>query len=251
MASILETETSNLGYNGIKTEISRHSRNVNKGLQTNSDDSKKEIKNNTLSSLANIKIKQIRLPKILTQSTDVNYNKKIIRLKKNFLKKEEEESKDKFLITGLENKGIDTNEFKENDNKIKRKDSTLFEVAELLLNANEIKKKDKSKSKQKLNISLKEENDFFNRMSIRKKPKNIEKIETQREKRLTHSLQYLKKMSNCYLDYQKKNLRKDFKNSSRKLDKIGNQIHNIFDVMREETDTQFQELLKKDGIEFY
>ena len=94
MASILETETSNLGYNGIKTEISRHSRNVNKGLQTNSDDSKKEIKNNTLSSLANIKIKQIRLPKILTQSTDVNYNKKIIRLKKNFLKKEEEESKD-------------------------------------------------------------------------------------------------------------------------------------------------------------
>ena len=38
-----------------------------------------------------IKIKQIRLPKILTQSTDVNYNKKIIRLKKNFLKKEEEE----------------------------------------------------------------------------------------------------------------------------------------------------------------
>ena len=108
MASILETETSNLGYNGIKTEISRHSRNVNKGLQTNSDDSKKEIKNNTLSSLANIKIKQIRLPKILTQSTDVNYNKKIIRLKKNFLKKEEEESKDKFLITGLENKGIDT-----------------------------------------------------------------------------------------------------------------------------------------------
>ena len=54
MASILETETSNLGYNGIKTEISRHSRNVNKGLQTNSDDSKKEIKNNTLSSLANI-----------------------------------------------------------------------------------------------------------------------------------------------------------------------------------------------------
>ena len=72
MASILETETSNLGYNGIKTEISRHSRNVNKGLQTYSDDSKKEIKNNTLSSLANIKIKQIRLPKILTQSTDVN-----------------------------------------------------------------------------------------------------------------------------------------------------------------------------------
>ena len=88
-------------------------------------------------------------------------------------------------------------------------------------------------------------------MSIRKKPKNIEKIETQREKRLTHSLQYLKKMSNCYIDYQKKNLRKDFKNSTRKLDKIGNQIHNIFDVMREETDTQFQELLKKDGIEFY
>ena len=58
-------------------------------------------------------------------------------------------------------------------------------------------------------------------------------------------------MSNCYLDYQKKNLRKDFKNSTRKLDKIGNQIHNIFDVMREETDTQFQELLKKDSIEFY
>ena len=251
MASILETETSNLGYNGIKTEISRHSRNVNKGLQTNSDDSKKEIKNNTLSSLANIKIKQIRLPKILTQSTDVNYNKKIIKLKKNLLKKEEEDTNEKFLITGLENKGIDTNEFKENDNKIKRKDSTLFEVAELLLNSNEIKKNEKSKAKKKLNISLKERDEYFSKMSIRKKPKNIEKIETQREKRLTHSLQYLKKMSNCYLNYQKNNIISDFKNSSRKLERIGNKIHNIFDVMREETDTQFQELLKKDGIEFY
>ena len=110
MSSVLETETSNMGYNGINTEISRHSRNVNKGFQTENDDLKREIKNNTLSSLANIKIKQIRLPNILTQSTDVNYNKKIIKLKKNLLKKEEDESTDKFLITGLENKAIDTYE---------------------------------------------------------------------------------------------------------------------------------------------
>ena len=121
MSTILETETSNLGYNGIKTEISRHSRNVNRGLQTESDDSKREIKNNTLSSLANIKIKQIRLPKILTQSTDVNYNKKIIKLKKNLLKKEEEDTNEKFLITGLENKAIDTYELTQNDNNNKNK----------------------------------------------------------------------------------------------------------------------------------
>jgi hypothetical protein len=251
MTTILETETSNLGYNGIKTEISRHSRNVNRGLQTESDDSKREIKNNTLSSLANIKIKQIRLPKILTQSTDVNYNKKIIKLKKNLLKKEEEDTNEKFLITGLENKAIETNESPHNDNHLKKRNSNLFEVAELLLNPNEIKKNEKTKSKKKLNISLKERDDFFNKMSIRKKPKNIEKIESQREKKLTHSLQYLKKMSNCYLNYQKNNIISDFKNSSRKLERIGNKIHNIFDVMREETDTQFQELLKKDSIEFY
>jgi hypothetical protein len=253
MSTILETETSNLGYNGIKTEISRHSRNVNRGLQTESDDSKREIKNNTLSSLANIKIKQIRLPKILTQSTDVNYNKKIIKLKKNLLKKEEDESTDKFLITGLENKAIDTYELTQNDNnnKNKKKRNSLFEVAELLLNSNEIKKNEKSKAKKKLNISLKERDEYFSKMSIRKKPKNIEKIESQREKKLTHSLQYLKKMSNCYLNYQKKNIISDFKDSTRKLDRIGNKIHNIFDIMREDTDTQFQELLKKDSIEFY
>ena len=58
-------------------------------------------------------------------------------------------------------------------------------------------------------------------------------------------------MSNCYLNYQKNNIISEFKNSSRKLERIGNKIHNIFDVMREETDTQFQELLKKDSIEFY
>ena len=124
MSTILETETSNLGYNGIKTEISRHSRNVNRGLQTESDDSKREIKNNTLSSLANIKIKQIRLPKILTQSTDVNYNKKIIKLKKNLLKKEEEDTNEKFLITGLENKAIVTQN--DNNNKNKKKEIVIY-----------------------------------------------------------------------------------------------------------------------------
>ena len=83
-------------------------------------------------------------------------------------------------------------------------------------------------------------------MSLRKKPKNIEKAET---KRYHHSINFLKKMTNCYLDYEKKIVINDFQNKRKELEKIGNEIYNTFDIMRVKTELQFEKLIKKDDLE--
>ena len=56
-------------------------------------------------------------------------------------------------------------------------------------------------------------------------------------------------MLHCYIDYQRKNLFEDFKKSEKKLEQIDNKIHNMFNVMREESEIKFQELLNKDEID--
>ena len=220
-------------------------------VQSIDDYTKDKIKKITLSNLANIKIKTIKLPQILTQSTDPNHHRKIIKLKKKLLSKEKENKKnEKFLLTGVENKLIGTDEF-EKDNNIKlnenKKDNNkLFDVNELLFQENERYNVEKIKNKLNIGIPLKSDSYFLNKMSLRKKPKNIEKAET---KRYHHSINFLKKMTNCYLDYEKKIVINDFQNKRKELEKIGNEIYNTFDIMRVKTEFQFEKLIKKDELE--
>ena len=223
----------------------------NMAVQSIDDYTKDKIKKITLSNLANIKIKTIKLPQILTQSTDPNHHRKIIKLKKKLLSKEKENKKnEKFLLTGVENKLIGTDEF-EKDNNIKlnenKKDNNkLFDVNELLFQENERYNVEKIKNKLNIGIPLKSDSYFLNKMSLRKKPKNIEKAET---KRYHHSINFLKKMTNCYLDYEKKIVINDFQNKRKELEKIGNEIYNTFDIMRVKTEFQFEKLIKKDELE--
>ena len=224
----------------------------NMAVQSIDDYTKDKIKKITLSNLANIKIKTIKLPQILTQSTDPNHHRKIIKLKKKLLSKEKENKKnDKFLLTGVENKLIGTDEF-EKDNNInklnesKKDNNKLFDVNELLFQENERYNVEKIKNKLNIGIPLKSDSYFLNKMSLRKKPKNIEKAET---KRYHHSINFLKKMTNCYLDYEKKIVINDFQNKRKELEKIGNEIYNTFDIMRVKTELQFEKLIKKDDLE--
>jgi hypothetical protein len=220
-------------------------------VQSIDDYTKDKIKKITLSNLANIIIKTIKLPQILSQSTDPNHHRKIIKLKKKLLSKEKENKKnEKFLLTGVENKLIGTDEF-EKDNNIKlnenKKDNNkLFDVNELLFQENERYNVEKIKNKLNIGIPLKSDSYFLNKMSLRKKPKNIEKAET---KRYHHSINFLKKMTNCYLDYEKKIVINDFQNKRKELEKIGNEIYNTFDIMRVKTEFQFEKLIKKDELE--
>ena len=212
----------------------------NMAVQSIDDYTKDKIKKITLSNLANIKIKTIKLPQILTQSTDPNHHRKIIKLKKKLLSKEKENKKnEKFLLTGVENKLIGTDEFEKDNNK-------LFDVNELLFQENERYNVEKIKNKLNIGIPLKSDSYFLNKMSLRKKPKNIEKAET---KRYHHSINFLKKMTNCYLDYEKKIVINDFQNKRKELEKIGNEIYNTFDIMRVKTEFQFEKLIKKDELE--
>jgi hypothetical protein len=247
---------SEIAYSHNIESIRNSSRNKinhkNMAVQSIDDYSKDKIKKITLSNLANIKIKTIKLPQILTQSTDPNHHRKIIKLKKKLLSKEKENKKnDKFLLTGVENKLIGTDEF-EKDNNInklnesKKENNKLFDVNELLFQENERYNVEKIKNKLNIGIPLKSDFYFLNKMSLRKKPKNIEKAET---KRYHHSINFLKKMTNCYLDYEKKIVINDFQNKRKELEKIGNDIYNTFDIMRVKTELQFEKLIKKDELE--
>ena len=224
----------------------------NMAVQSIDDYTKDKIKKITLSNLANIKIKTIKLPQILTQSTDPNHHRKIIKLKKKLLSKEKENKKnDKFLLTGVENKLIGTDEFEKDNgvnklNESKKDNNKLFDVNELLFQENERYNVEKIKNKLNIGIPLKSDSYFLNKMSLRKKPKNIEKAET---KRYHHSINFLKKMTNCYLDYEKKIVINDFQNKRKELEKIGNEIYNTFDIMRVKTEFQFEKLIKKDDLE--
>ena len=224
----------------------------NMAVQSIDDYTKDKIKKITLSNLANIKIKTIKLPQILTQSTDPNHHRKIIKLKKKLLSKEKENKKnDKFLLTGVENKLIGTDEFEKDNgvnklNESKKDNNKLFDVNELLFQENERYNVEKIKNKLNIGIPLKSDSYFLNKMSLRKKPKNIEKAET---KRYHHSINFLKKMTNCYLDYEKKIVINDFQNKRKELEKIGNEIYNTFDIMRVKTEFQFEKLIKKDELE--
>jgi hypothetical protein len=221
-------------------------------VQSIDDYTKDKIKKITLSNLANIKIKTIKLPQILTQSTDPNHHRKIIKLKKKLLSKEKENKKnEKFLLTGVENKLIGTDEFEKDNgvnklNESKKDNNKLFDVNELLFQENERYNVEKIKNKLNIGIPLKSDSYFLNKMSLRKKPKNIEKAET---KRYHHSINFLKKMTNCYLDYEKKIVINDFQNKRKELEKIGNEIYNTFDIMRVKTEFQFEKLIKKDELE--
>ena len=224
----------------------------NMAVQSIDDYTKDKIKKITLSNLANIKIKTIKLPQILTQSTDPNHHRKIIKLKKKLLSKEKENKKnEKFLLTGVENKLIGTDEFEKDNgvnklNESKKDNNKLFDVNELLFQENERYNVEKIKNKLNIGIPLKSDSYFLNKMSLRKKPKNIEKAET---KRYHHSINFLKKMTNCYLDYEKKIVINDFQNKRKELEKIGNEIYNTFDIMRVKTEFQFEKLIKKDELE--
>ena len=225
----------------------------NMAVQSIDDYTKDKIKKITLSNLANIKIKTIKLPQILTQSTDPNHHRKIIKLKKKLLSKEKENKKnEKFLLTGVENKLIGTDEFEKDNgvnklNESKKDNNKLFDVNELLFQENERYNVEKIKNKLNIGIPLKSGSYFLNKMNLRKKPKNIEKAEN---KRFHHSLNFLKKMTNCYLDYEKKNVINDFQNNSKILTRIRNDIYNTFDVMRVKTEVQFENLINKEELEF-
>jgi hypothetical protein len=230
----------------------RNKRNI--GIQS-IDNSKDEIKKTTLSNLGDIKIQIIKLPHILTPSTEPNHNKKIIKLKKKIIKEKEDNNKEKFLITGVENKltGTDdlgignyNNNNNEKNDESKKDNNKLYDVNELLFKENERYDVEKIKNKLNIGIPLKSDSYFLNKMSLRKKPKNIEKAET---KRYHHSINFLKKMTNCYLDYEKKIVINDFQNKRKELEKIGNEIYNTFDIMRVKTEFQFEKLIKKDELE--
>ena len=232
----------------------RNKRNI--GIQS-IDNSKDEIKKTTLSNLGDIKIQIIKLPHILTPSTEPNHNKKIIKLKKKIIIKEKEDNnKEKFLITGVENKltGTDdlgignyNNNNNEKNDESKKDNNKLYDVNELLFKENERYDVEKIKNKLNIGIPLKSGSYFLNKMNLRKKPKNIEKAEN---KRFHHSLNFLKKMTNCYLDYEKKNVINDFQNNSKILTRIRNDIYNTFDVMRVKTEVQFENLINKEELEF-
>ncbi len=218
--------------------------------------SKDEIKKTTLSNLGDIKIQIIKLPQILTQSTEPNHNKKIIKLKKKIIKEKEDNNKEKFLITGVENKltGTDdlgigdyNNNNNEKNDESKKDNNKLYDVNELLFKENERYDVEKIKNKLNIGIPLKSGSYFLNKMNLRKKPKNIEKVEN---KRFLHSLNFLKKMTNCYLDYEKKIVVNDFQNNNKRLQRIRNDIYNTFDNMRVKTEVQFENLLNKEDIEF-
>ena len=239
------TETE-VKYRGNSDFLGKISRNKKKSLGVQSENSSNEINNkNTLSQFAKIKIKTIKLPQILTHSTNINHNKRIIKLKKKLLNNNQND----FLLTGIDTKkyekdDIKNNEFLSNQNIDNNK---LYEVSELLIADNE-NNNEYINLKQKLilNNTPNVNNSILKKMIIRKKPKNIEKIKSHN---YIHSSKYLDKMLHCYIDYQRKNLFEDFKKSEKKLEQIDNKIHNMFNVMREESEIKFQELLNKDEID--
>ena len=185
------TETE-VKYRGNSDFLGKISRNKKKSLGVQSENSSNEINNkNTLSQFAKIKIKTIKLPQILTHSTNINHNKRIIKLKKKLLNNNQND----FLLTGIDTKKYEKDDIKNNEFLLNQNidNNKLYEVSELI--------------------------------------------------------KYLDKMLHCYIDYQRKNLFEDFKKSEKKLEQIDNKIHNMFNVMREESEIKFQELLNKDEID--
>ena len=61
----------------------------------------------------------------------------------------------------------------------------------------------------------------------------------------------IRDMTNCYLDFQNKNNISNFKIANHKLNNVEKKINNIFNVIRNEVDFGFKELLNDDKIEFH
>ena len=57
-------------------------------------------------------------------------------------------------------------------------------------------------------------------------------------------------MLHCFMEFQTKNNVTDIKNTTINLKDIGNKINNIFEVIRNDTDYRFHQLLNSDRIEF-
>ena len=246
MSYISETEVRDRGNNKFLNKIKRNKLN-SIGIQNGqTENNSNEINNkNTLSKFAKIKIKTIKLPEILTHSTNINHNKRVIKLKKKFLNKHPDE----FLLTGVDTRKYEKDNDKKDEFLLNENidNNKLYEVSDLLIKDNESNNEIINlKQKLKLNNNSNVNNSILNKMSVRKKPKNIDKIE--RHKNI-HTSKYLNKMLHCYIDFQRKNLFEDFKKSENKLVQIEDKIHNIFNVMREKSELRFYELLQKDEIE--
>ena len=243
MSYISETEVK---YRGNSDFIKKINRNQLNSIGNQNENNSNEINNKkTLSKFAKIKIKTIKLPQILTHSININHNKRIIKLKRKLLNHQSNE----FLLTGVDTKKYEQDDDKKNVVLLNENsdNNKLYEVSDLLITDNENNNEIINlKQKLILNNNSKVNNSFLNKMSIRKKPKNIEKIESHK---YIHSPKYINKMLHCFIDFQKKNLFEDFKKSQKKLIQLEDKIHNMFNVMREKSEVKFQELLRKDEIE--
>ena len=122
-----------------------------------------------------------------------------------------------------------------------------FGISELLINDINYLNSEGNEIEKKL-IKSPNLNDLFLNKIIDKK--NIKRLKGNKSERNYNSIKNNKKMLHCFMEFQTKNNVNDIKNTSINLNNIGNKINNIFEVIRNDTDYRFHQLLNSDKIEF-
>lgn len=243
---------------------------INKRIETNhtSTSTKDIIK--TIYPSKQLKIKILNLPTIYSKSIETspryNHNRKVIKIKKIIFENDfkKNNSQDKLILTSLKQKlkngktvfninkkhNILTQQLSERNYNL-FKNNTLknqqFGVSELLINdIKDLENETKSLYKRNIILSPNLNDLFLNKLNHKKKPKKIKELNN-----INYSMKNIRDMTNCYLDFQNKNNISNFKLANHKLNNVEKKINNIFNVIRNEVDFGFKELLNDDKIEFH
>lgn len=241
---------------------------LNKRIETiNSSTSTKDIMK-TIYPSKKLEIKILNLPKINSKSIETspryNHNRKIIKIKKRLFEKDfKNNSKDKFILTEINNnfkikkkehvlnkknniltQQISEKKFNQINNDIFK--NQQFEVSDLLMNEiQDLEKETKSIFKRKI-IHSPNLNDLFLKKGFeKKKTKKIKQLD-----KINYSMKNIRDKTNCYLDFQTKKNLTSIRLETNKLNKIEKKITNVFDLIRNDADYRFHELLTSDKIQF-
>ena len=213
-------------------------------------------------------IKTLKLPKLISKSIEktprFNHNNKIIKIRRKILDNKIENNNNNLILTEINykkikrknNSIISKNNLNKNNNNIfslneqylkKIYSNRQFGISELLINDINYLNSEGNEIEKKL-IKSPNLNDLFLNKIIDKK--NLKRLKGNKSERNYNSIKNNKKMLHCFMDFQTKNNVNDIKNTSTNLNNIGNKINNIFEVIRNDTDYRFHQLLNSDKIEF-
>ena len=232
---------------------------LNKKFQTLIQENENKKKNN--------EIKILKLPKLISKSiekiTPFKHNNKIIKIRKKILEKTIE-NKNNLILTEINYKKMkrknnsiipknnlnkNNNIFSSNEYYLKKNihQNKQFGISELLIDDINYLHYEGNKKEKKL-IKTPNLNDLFLNKIVSKK--NLKSLKGNKSERNYNSIKNNKKMLHCFMEFQTKNNVTDIKNTTINLKDIGNKINNIFEVIRNDTDYRFHQLLKSDRIEF-